>query len=87
VDFDVDQRRRLRSVVEIMSRAFRGWWRGTSSKFSKMTLGHRFGGPIFSCLVLALPAAIIVGPKAGRHIHHIISVFYCVRLDARQGSI
>jgi hypothetical protein len=48
VDFDVDQRRRLRSVVEILSRAFRGWWRDTSSKFSKMTLGHPFGGPIFS---------------------------------------
>jgi hypothetical protein len=31
VNFDIDQRRRLRSVVEVMGRAFRGWWRGTRS--------------------------------------------------------
>jgi hypothetical protein len=31
-------------VVEIMSRAFRGWWRGI---VLQTTLGHPFGGPIF----------------------------------------
>src|SRR6516165_697633 len=36
VDFDSDQRVRGRSGVEIMGRAFRGWWRGIFlQRFSK----------------------------------------------------
>jgi hypothetical protein len=44
--FDVDQRRRLRSSCWIMSRAFRGWWRGIVLLWK--TLGHQTGGPIFA---------------------------------------
>src|SRR6516165_2313182 len=39
VHFDIDQGRRLRSAVEIMSRAFRGWWRGIVLLWK--TLGHQ----------------------------------------------
>src|SRR6516165_8047042 len=45
VHFDIDQGRRLRSAVEIMSRVFRGWWRGIVLLWK--TLGHQTGGPIF----------------------------------------